>query len=118
MDKGDFLTSLGNHENCVNALTKGSWIVLGHYLTVEPWSLNFNLEVNFPSTTIIWVRLPNMLIQYYHKSTLRAIASIIGDLIKVDYMIESSQRGKFARMAIKVNLNKPLVSRFKIDDRI
>ena len=59
-----------------------------------------------------------MLIQYYHKSTLRAIASIIGELIKVDYMTESSQRGKFARMAIKVKLNKSLISRFNIDDHI
>ena len=33
-------------------------------------------------------------------------------------MTESSQRGKFVRMAIKVNLNKPLVSKFKIDDCI
>ena len=33
-------------------------------------------------------------------------------------MTESSQRGKFVRMAVKVNLNKPLVSRFKIDDHI
>ena len=59
-----------------------------------------------------------MPIQYYYKSTLRANASITGDLIKVDYMTESSQRGKFARMVIKVNLNKPLVFRFKIDDHI
>ena len=33
-------------------------------------------------------------------------------------MNESSQRGKFAQMVVKVNLNKPLVSRFKIDGRI
>ena len=59
-----------------------------------------------------------MPIQYYHKSTLQAIASIIGDLIKVDYMTKSNQRGKYARMAVRVSLNKPLVSRFKIDSCI
>ena len=96
LDNGYFLVSLENHEDRVNALTKRPWTVLGHYLTMEPWSLNFNLELNFPSTTVIWVRLSNMPIQYYHKSTLRAIASIIGDLIKADYMTESSQMGKFA----------------------
>ena len=59
-----------------------------------------------------------MPIQYYHKSTLRSIASVFGELIKVDYMTESTQRGKYARMVIKVNLKKPLVSIFKIDDCI
>ena len=89
-------------------------MILGHYLTMEPWSPKFNPELSFLETAVIWVRLPNMPIQYYHKSTLRAIAIIIGDLIKVDYLTESNQRGKYARMAVRVNLNKPLVSRFKM----
>ena len=118
LDNGYFLVNMDNYEDCVNALTKGPWTILGHYLTVELWSINFNPEANFPASTVIWIRLPNMLVHYYHKSTLRAIASIIGELIKVDYMTESRQRGKFACMVVKVNLNKPLISRFKIDDRI
>ena len=92
--------------------------MLGHYLTVQPWSANFNFEERFPSSTVIWVHLPNISLQYYHKSTLRAILSILGDLIKIDYQNEAVQRGKFARLAVMVNLNKPLVSRFKINNRV
>ena len=39
-------------------------------------------------------------------------------MIKIDYKIQSVQRGKFSRMAVRVNLNKSLISRFKIEDRI
>ena len=36
----------------------------------------------------------------------------------MDYISESSQSGNFARMAVTVNLNKPLVSGFIIDECI
>ena len=96
MDNGYFLINLEDQEDYINALTKGPWTVLGHYLTVQPWSSSFNSEENFPAEIVVWIRSPNMPLQYYHKSTLRAIANIVGDLIKIDYKIESVQRGKFA----------------------
>ena len=67
---------------------------------------------------MVWVCLPNTPFQYYHKSTLRAIANIVDDLIKIDYKTGSVQHGKFSRMAVGVNLNNPLISRFKIEDRV
>ena len=118
LDNGYFIVHFEDPNDRLTALTKGPWTVLGHYLTVQPWSMNFNSEERYPASTVIWVRLPNMPLQYYHKSTLRAISSILGDLVKIDYQTEAVQRGKFARLAVMVNLNKPLVSRFKIDNRI
>ena len=37
LDNGYFLVSLDNHEDRVIVLTKGPWIILGHYYTVELW---------------------------------------------------------------------------------
>ena len=56
LDNGYFLVTLENYEDRVNALTKGPWTILGHHLTVEPWSIDFNPEVSFPASTVIWVR--------------------------------------------------------------
>ena len=66
MDNGYFLINLEDQEDYINALTKGPWTILGHYLTVQPWSSNFNLEENFPAEIVVWIRLPNMPLQYYH----------------------------------------------------
>ena len=30
----------------VNVLTNGSWVVLGHYLTVQPWVPDFDTSVD------------------------------------------------------------------------
>lgn len=51
-----------------------------------------------------------MPIHYYHKSVLRAIGSMIGKLIKIDYNSLAMQRGKFAKMAMELDLGRPLVS--------
>ena len=95
LDNGYYLVSF-DHNDRIIALTKGPWTILGHYLTVEPWSPSFKPEENFPSTTVVWVRLPGMPFEYYHKSTLEAIVSVLGDLIKVHFKTQSVQRGKFA----------------------
>ena len=102
LDNGYFLVTLDDPNDYVNALTKGPWTILGHYLTVEPWSPSFNVQNKVPISAMVWVRLTGMPLQYHHKSTLRAISSIIGELI--DYKTESTQRGKFARLAIRVNV--------------
>ena len=59
-----------------------------------------------------------MPLHYYHKSTLRSIARVIGTMEKIDYTTENANIGKFARVAIKVDLQQLLISRFKIDGRI
>ncbi|PPD85417.1 hypothetical protein GOBAR_DD17652 [Gossypium barbadense] len=38
-------------------LTQGHWIVFGQYLTVQPWTLEFDLLWAFPSNTMNYVRV-------------------------------------------------------------
>ncbi|KAL4363646.1 hypothetical protein GQ457_04G012640 [Hibiscus cannabinus] len=69
------------------------------------------------SHIMVWVRLPNLPYRYYTKSLFRYIASAIGDVVKVDYNTAEGKRGRFARLAIVVDLNKPLVSGIVIDGK-
>lgn len=52
------------------------------------------------------------------KKILRLLGQIIGTLIRIDYNTESAIRGKFARIAVEVALNKPLVSQFLLDGKL
>ena len=89
LENGYFVVHFEDPNDRLIALTKGPWTVMGHYLTVQPWTASFNSEENYPSSTVIWIRLPNMPLQYYHKSTLRAISKILGGLVKIDYQTEA-----------------------------
>lgn len=62
-----------------------------------------------------WVRLPGLPYHYYHKSVLRAIGEVIGQVLKIDYNTEGFDKARFARLAVKLDLTKPLVSMIKLD---
>ncbi|KAJ9177577.1 hypothetical protein P3X46_012784 [Hevea brasiliensis] len=48
---------------------------------------------------------------------LREIGKVIRRVVKVDYLTSDAIRGKFARIAVTVNLNEPLLAKFKLMDR-
>ncbi|KAL4378340.1 hypothetical protein GQ457_02G020010 [Hibiscus cannabinus] len=97
-------------------LTDGSWTIFGSYLTVQPWSRSFSTSEKHLSHVIVWVRLPGLPYCYYCKALFQRIAQVIGDVVKIDYNTQAGERGKFARLAILVDLNKPLRPCIEIDN--
>ncbi|KAL4360769.1 hypothetical protein GQ457_04G012420 [Hibiscus cannabinus] len=102
-------------EDFNKVLTGGPWMIYGTYLTVQPWSRSFSVTEAYPSQIMVWVRLPKLSCRYYTKSLFRHIAEAIGKVVRVDYNTSEGKRGRFARLAIVVDLNKPLVSGIIID---
>lgn len=107
LDEGCFLVKLFSNDDYQNALLGGPWVVMGHYLTVHPWEPTIspqNLEIE---NVYGWVRLPSLPYHYYHKSVLRAVGDLIGDVQKIDYNTSDGTKARFARLAVKINLTKP-----------
>ncbi|CAL1378223.1 unnamed protein product [Linum trigynum] len=65
---------------------------------------------------IVWVHLPELKIHFYHKEVLTSLGNLIGRTIKLDYHTLTQQRAKFARLAVEVDISKPLVPRIWLDD--
>ncbi|CAL1359639.1 unnamed protein product [Linum trigynum] len=65
---------------------------------------------------IVWVHLPELKIHFYHKEVLTTLGNLIGRTIKLDYHTLTQQRAKFARLAVEVDLSRPLVPRIWLDD--
>lgn len=60
-----------------------------------------------------------MPLHYYQNRILRLWGQIIGQVLRTDnFNIESATRVKFARIAVEIALNKPLVSQFRLDEKI
>ncbi|KAL4353103.1 hypothetical protein GQ457_06G028150 [Hibiscus cannabinus] len=115
LDNNYFLVRLEDPRDYERSLTEGPWTIFGCYLTVQPWSRAFNTSEKHPSHVVAWVRLPGLPYRYYTKALFRRIAAVIGTVVKVDYNTDAGERGKFARLAIMVDLNKPLVPCIGID---
>ncbi|MFQ6648364.1 hypothetical protein Gotur_021004 [Gossypium turneri] len=80
-------------DNYNRVLVKGSWIVYGRYLMVEPWLLS-RLTTNL-----------------YKQSFLKAIGEMIGLAIKITYKIDIGEQTRFAQMAIDINLKGAKVTK-------
>ncbi|KAK8553972.1 hypothetical protein V6N12_030951 [Hibiscus sabdariffa] len=115
LDKDYYLVKFVVDEDYVKVLAEGPWIIFGNYLTVQPWSHEFSTNQVFPSQVIVWVRLSGLLYHYYMKSLFLRITSILGRVVKVDYNTHGGERGKFARLAIILDLTKPIRSCIGID---
>ncbi|KAL4353088.1 hypothetical protein GQ457_06G029840 [Hibiscus cannabinus] len=115
LDNGYYLVRFANAADVSRVLIGGPWVIYGNYLTVQPWSRNFSTDVDHPEEIVVWARLPGLPYRHYTKSMFRYIASVIGRVVKIDYNTSEGKRGRFARLAAVVDLNKPLVPGVLID---
>ncbi|KAL4296074.1 hypothetical protein GQ457_12G008940 [Hibiscus cannabinus] len=118
LENSYFLVRIEDPRDYRKILTEGPWTIYGSYLTVQPWSRSFSTSEKHPSRVVVWVRLPGLPYKYYSKALFRRIAAIVGEVVRVDYNTQAGERGKFARLAVTVDLNKPLVPCIGIDDFI
>ncbi|KAK9011949.1 hypothetical protein V6N11_040020 [Hibiscus sabdariffa] len=44
-----FLVKFSSRSDYIHALTDVPWTIFGHYITVEPWSVDFNPQQDYPS---------------------------------------------------------------------
>lgn len=89
----------------------GPWFLFGHYLMLTKWKPNFRPSQNPFSTIIVWVRFPELPIEYFHKTALFEIAKFIGAPTKVYFATDSVSRGRYARVCVEISLGQPLVSK-------
>ncbi|KAI9097692.1 hypothetical protein K1719_025463 [Acacia pycnantha] len=113
LHKDCFLVRLQDDLDYQNAFLTGPWMIFGHYLTVHPWMPSFRPQDHVVNQVIGWIRLPKLPARYYHRSIIRSIGGVFGDVIRVDYNTDSGDRGKFARIVVVLDLTKPLISKIQ-----
>lgn len=59
-----------------------------------------------------------MPLHYYHKKIIRLLGYVVGKIIKIDYNMELAIWGKFARIAVEVYFDRPLISQFLLNRKI
>lgn len=67
---------------------------------------------------VAWTRLPGLLRHMYNRKILKEIGELIERVAKLDFNTHNGVRGKFARMAVFVDLRKPLISQIFVNGNL
>ncbi|KAJ4840887.1 hypothetical protein Tsubulata_010383 [Turnera subulata] len=94
------------------------WMIFNHVLSVQPWSPNFRAAKGTIDKAMVWVQFPDIPPNWYHSRLLKILGDLVGQTMKVDIHTSTSSRGKFAKVAVAVDLTKPLKGRVRLDGEI
>ncbi|KAL4307431.1 hypothetical protein AHAS_Ahas16G0277600 [Arachis hypogaea] len=109
LEENFFLVRFFNQEDYSNALFKGPWMIIDHYLLIQRWRLLFvPQEVNIQKV-VVWIQIPNLSAELYNKYFLWKVGKALGTMLKVDELTSIHSRGKFARICMEIDLNKKLI---------
>ncbi|KAH1090889.1 hypothetical protein J1N35_018146 [Gossypium stocksii] len=112
-----FLVKFQNKRDCEKALAEGLWIIFGQYLTIQSWTMAFDTSQAYLSVVMPWIRFPALPSYLYSSKIITEIGELIGKVVKLNMNTDSRTRGRFTRLAVYVNLEKPLVSHILINGR-
>jgi hypothetical protein len=106
---GFFLVKLELVDDFDRILKGGPWFIGEHFLSLRPWIPDFRPSEAAVNTVAVWVRLPELPVEYYDKESLLLIGQALGPVLRVDFNTASGARGRFARLCIQLDLDKPFV---------
>nr|POE70008.1 uncharacterized protein CFP56_78128 [Quercus suber] len=95
-------------------LKKGPWFVGQQFLAIRQWEPEFKASKAKCSSIAVWVRLPELPIEYYDPIMLKNVGSTIGPVLRIDSHTFNGAKGRFARICVQINIDKPLINSIKI----
>ena len=106
---GFFLVRFFSKEDLNSILRRGPWFLGDHFLSLRPWEPFFKPSSANISLVAVWVRLYELPIELYEAELLREIGNSIGKVLRIDTHTAMEARGKYARLCIQIDINKPLI---------
>lgn len=116
MGKEFYLVRFSLEEDHAAVLEKGLWFVGENFLSIRPWDPNFKPSSASVTSIVVWIRLNELPIKYYEAQTLKQIGSTIGTILRINTHRAVEARGKYARLWIQLNVNKPLITSILIGE--
>lgn len=113
-----YVVRLSKKEDYEQAPYGDPWIIDDYYLIVGSWSPSFNPFTVGLQKMQVWVRFPELSIQFYNKEFLKRVGNRLGKTLRVDETTLMASRGRFARISVEVDLHQPLISMFMFRQRV
>ncbi|KAI9070476.1 hypothetical protein K1719_047561 [Acacia pycnantha] len=110
-----YLVNFQHMDDYMEALIGGPWVIIDAYLSVGRWRPDFSPKRERIRSVVAWVRFPDLPAPLFDKKFLLNLGNSIGKAIRLDVHTAQRTRGKFARMCVELDLDKPLVPEFNVE---
>ena len=84
LGKDFFLVQFLLEEDHASVLEKGPWFIGENFLSIRPWEPSFKPSTASVTSIAMWIRLNELLIEYYETQTLKQIGSTIGTVLRIN----------------------------------
>ncbi|MBA0716990.1 hypothetical protein Golax_004840, partial [Gossypium laxum] len=84
IENGYFLAKFQNSDDYEMVLSQVPWLIFKQYLTVQPWTIDFNPAHPYPSTVMAWIRSPGLSSYLYKKEVLWKFGGMVGIVKRED----------------------------------
>lgn len=115
MDNGYYLVKFDNLWDMERAMLGGPWVVLGYYLTVQYWYPSFQASIASASNVVAWIHFSDLSPKFYHDKILTKLGNMVGKTIRIDNTTLEAQRGRFAHVAVELDLSRPLLPKLRVE---
>lgn len=89
-----------------------------HYLTIQTWNPNFDVDKVSFSTLFVRIGLLKLPMNCYNKDFLSNIGKRVVKVLRIDNTTFHTNRGRFLRINVKININQTLKSKFRYRHQI
>lgn len=107
-DMGYYIIRFHSMSDMQEIFYNGSYIINNKPIILKPWTSEFNLEKEFPTSIPLWVKFRNLPMSCWSKDSLSRIASAVGKPIYANECTTNRTRISFIRMLIEVNITSSL----------
>lgn len=110
MNNGFFVFKFMVEKDYWCAKSQGPWIISGSFLFLGDWKPKFRPLFKSLSSTFLWIRLPNLLVEYSMKEKLEEIGNNIGQIKCIDHKYTNLQLAPFAHICVQIDLQTPIIA--------
>ena len=71
-------------------------------LILQKWTSNLDLNNDFLTQAPVWIRFPELPLEYWHEDVLVGIANSFGELLSIDLVTGAKKRLTYARICVGV----------------
>ncbi|KAL0919939.1 hypothetical protein M5K25_009030 [Dendrobium thyrsiflorum] len=103
-----FLCWFASEEARNEILLGGPWFVAGHIIGLDRWSPSLSVSSLRGFSSPVWIRLPNLPLEYWDNINLGRLASAVGEPLFMDGLTSEFHRCAYARLCVRLDLGRPL----------